>query len=92
MSNEELRTNNEGIVEAVDAVVTNLPTKSNVGTIAKIAIPVGIGIAAGIGLAICKVKGVFEKRSVERLKKKGYVIYKNDEIEIDPEEDLESLD
>ena len=36
MANEELRTNNEGVVEAVDAVVTNLPTKSNVGTIAKI--------------------------------------------------------
>ena len=92
MANEELRTNNEGVVEAVDTVVTNLPAKSNVGMIAKIAIPVGIGITAGIGLAICKVKGVFEKRSVERLKKKGYVIYKTDEIEIDPEEDLESLD
>ena len=48
MANEELRTNNEGVVEAVDTVVTNLPTKSNVGTIAKVAIPVGIGIQTRI--------------------------------------------
>ena len=58
----------------------------------KIVIPVGLGIAGGVGVAICKAKGVFEKHAVKKLKKKGYEVYKIDEINIDPEEDLESLD
>lgn len=92
MANEELRTNNEGVVEAVETVVNDLPAKSGIGNVLKIVIPVGLGIAAGVGVAICKAKGVFEKRAVKRLKKKGYEVYKIDEINIDPEEDLESLD
>lgn len=92
MANGELRTNNEGVVEAVNTVVNDLPAKSGIGNVLKIVIPVGLGIAAGVGVAICKAKGVFEKRAVKRLKKKGYEVYKIDEINIDPEEDLESLD
>ena len=92
MANGELRTNNEGVVEEVNTVVNDLPAKSGIGNVLKIVIPVGLGIAAGVGVAICKAKGVFEKRAVKRLKKKGYEVYKIDEINIDPEEDLESLD
>lgn len=92
MTNEEVRTNNEGIIDAVETVVNDLPAKSGIGNVLKIVIPVGLGIAAGVGVAICKAKGVFEKRAVKRLKKKGYEVYKIDEINIDPEEDLESLD
>ena len=90
--NEDVRIENSVIDETVKDVVTSIPSEGKIGKILKVAIPIGGVIVVGAAAAICKAKGVFEKRSVNRLMKKGYVIYKAEDIDVDTDEDLEPLD
>lgn len=81
MVNEEL--NMETDLEYVD-----LDNRRS-GNGLKLAVGLGLGAAVVGGLAY-KFKGKLEERKIERLRKKGYVIFKEDECEVrEVEEDVE---
>lgn len=75
---EEMNNNEVMIEETVD-VCENSDTQ-NYGLIGKILVGV-IGLTvAGAGALAYKNRDRLEKRRIEKLKKKGYVVYKSDDM------------
>lgn len=75
---EEMNNNEVMIEETVDAC-ENSDTQ-NYGLIGKILVGV-IGLTvAGAGALAYKNRDRLEKRRIEKLKKKGYVVYKSDDM------------
>lgn len=84
--NEELMTNNEEMnteIETTELEVYDEPETSS-GNGLKLALGLGALAAAGVAAWCCKNKAKIEERKIEKLRKKGYVIYKaEDDIEED---------
>lgn len=75
---EEMNNNEVMIEETVDACENS--NSQNYGLIGKILVGV-IGLTvAGAGALAYKNRDRLEKRRIEKLKKKGYVVYKSDDM------------
>ena len=75
---EEMNNNEVMIEETID--VCENPDNQNYGLIGKILVGV-IGLTvAGAGALAYKNRDRLEKRRIEKLKKKGYVVYKSDDM------------
>ena len=75
---EEINNNEVMIEETVDACENS--NTQNYGLIGKILVGV-IGLTvAGAGALAYKNRDRLEKRRIEKLKKKGYVVYKSDDM------------
>lgn len=75
---EEMNNNEVMIEETVDACENS--NTQNYGLIGKILVGV-IGLTvAGAGALAYKNRDRLEKRRIEKLKKKGYVVYKSDDM------------
>lgn len=71
--------NNEVMIEETNDTCENSDTQ-NYGLIGKILVGV-IGLTvAGAGALAYKNRDRLEKRRIEKLKKKGYVVYKSDDM------------
>lgn len=88
--NEELMTNNEEIetteIEATEMEVYDEPERSGIGA-GKIVLGLGLVLAGGAAAWAHKNKAKLEERKIEKLRKKGYVIYKPEDEAV--EEDTE---
>lgn len=86
--------------EVMETETTELDTvdyeeSSSSGKIGKIVLGVGLGLAAAGVVVWHKTKDKIEAKQIERLKKKGYVIYREEDVEVvevDSEEDCEEAD
>ena len=87
--NEIMETNNN------TGVTVNEETKSSGGGLIAGAVLLGAAACVGIGTLVCKGKGKIEQKRIENLRKKGYVIYHEDEVEdvviVDEDEDTEGI-
>lgn len=68
------------VVENIEA-----PVNSGNGIMGAVAAGVGIAVVGAVGAFVYKNRDQFEAREIEKLKKKGYVIYKEEELESEPE-------
>lgn len=69
--------------------------QSSGGGLGKVLIGLGVLAAAGVTAVVVKNKGKIEARRIEKLRKKGYVIYHEDNVEevvqVDEDEDTEEI-
>lgn len=68
------------VVENIEA-----PVNSGNGIMGAVVAGVGIAVVGAVGAFVYKNRDRFEARKIEKLKKKGYVIYKEEELESEPE-------
>lgn len=71
------------VVENIEA-----PVNSGNGIVGAVVAGVGIAVVGAVGAVgafAYKNRDRFEARKIEKLKKKGYVIYKEEELESEPE-------
>ena len=69
----------DGIIVEVAEEICEAPEKSVGGTLVKLAIGFGAAVAVGVGAFVYKNRDKIEQKRIEKLKKKGYVIYKKPE-------------
>lgn len=88
--NEIMEMNNE-TTEVADYDVD----QSSGGGLGKVLVGVGLLAVAGVTAVVVKNKDKIEARRIEKLRKKGYVIYHEDDVEdviqVDEDEDAEEL-
>lgn len=99
MDNNEILTTNEEINEVETTDVVYDDTEDTGSGLGKLLIGAGVVAVAGVAAFVYKNRAKFEEKKIERLRKKGYVIYKEDEVaevrEIDDDfedEDVEEAD
>lgn len=91
MENEILTTNEE--LNEKKVMDDHEESENSGGVIGKIVFGLGVAAAAGLA-AFAYNKPKREERTIEKLRKKGYVIYKDDECEVREveEDDFEDVE
>ena len=86
---EENRNENVNEIEEIEEVET-APEGSGVVEVAAIIVGAVVTVGAGIGAIVYKNKDKIDEWRINRLRKKGYTIYKNEDVvEVEEEEDDE---
>ena len=82
---EEIRNENVNDIEEIEEVEVT-PEDSETVNILPIIIGAGSAVVAGVAAIAYKNRAKIEEGKIDRLRKKGYTIYKNEEV-VEVEED-----
>lgn len=89
---EEIRNENVNDIEEIEEVEVT-PEDSETVNILPIIIGAGSAVVAGIAAIAYKNRAKIEEWKINRLRKKGYTIYKNEEVvEVEEDESVEEGD
>ena len=89
---EEIRNENVNDIEEIE-VVELTPEDSETVNILPIIIGAGAAVIAGVAAIAYKNRAKIEEWKINRLRKKGYTIYKNEEVvEVEEDESVEEDD
>ena len=85
---DEINTTNEDGVDVIELE----PEESGNGFAGKLVAILAVGAVGVIGGLLYKNREKLEQRQIKKLEKKGYVIYKSDEVEVREIEDLDEFE
>lgn len=89
---EEIRNENVNDIEEIEEVEVT-PEDSETVNILPIIIGAGSAVVAGVAAIAYKNRAKIEEWKINRLRKKGYTIYKNEEVvEVEEDESVEEDD
>ena len=89
---EEIRNENVNDIEEIEEVEVT-PEDSGTVNILPIIIGAGSAVVAGVAAIAYKNRAKIEEWKINRLRKKGYTIYKNEEVvEVEEDESVEEGD
>lgn len=89
---EEIRNENVNDIEEIEEVEVT-PEDSGTVNILPIIIGAGSAVVAGVAALAYKNRAKIEEWKINRLRKKGYTIYKNEEVvEVEEDESVEEDD
>ena len=89
---EEIRNENVNDIEEIEEVAVT-PEDSETVNILPIIIGAGSAVVAGVAAIAYKNRAKIEEWKINRLRKKGYTIYKNEEVvEVEEDESVEEGD
>ena len=89
---EEIRNENVNDIEEIEEVEVT-PEYSETVNILPIIIGAGSAVVAGVAAIAYKNRAKIEEWKINRLRKKGYTIYKNEEVvEVEEDESVEEDD
>ncbi len=89
---EEIRNENVNDIEEIEEVEVT-PEDSGTVNILPIIIGAGSAVVAGVAALAYKNRAKIEEWKINRLRKKGYTIYKNEEVvEVEEDESVEEGD
>ena len=89
---EELKSENVNGIEEIEEVEVT-PEDSETVNILPIIIGAGSAVVAGVAAIAYKNRAKIEEWKINRLRKKGYTIYKNEEVvEVEEDESVEEDD
>ena len=89
---EEIRNENVNDIEEIEEVEVT-PEDSGTVNILPIIIGAGSAVVAGVAALAYKNRAKIEEWRINRLRKKGYTIYKNEEVvEVEEDESVEEDD
>lgn len=78
---EEIKNIEMGTENIEDVTVYEMEPETSGGGLVKILAVVGLGVAAAGAALWHKNKDKIEEKNIEKLRKKGYLVYKADEVE-----------
>lgn len=89
---EEIKNIEMGTENTEDVTVYEMEPETSGGGLVKILAVVGLGVAAAGAALWHKNKDKIEEKNIEKLRKKGYLVYKADEVEVREVEDADGFE